>query len=402
MGQVLPAGSAPAAPAAIVVAAALAPAVIQPAPLAPYAPAPLVQVPHEHPLALHSPASRHAARVVVGVYRFAGFSILTLIVTLLLAYISSTVFYFFSHTWATPVAISPSDAKVVAMNTELSARQNERDALATQLKQAELDVAMHQRYQLAFVKTVRTDLAHRQYALGQLTALRGTAESASKNVTGTINGYASEQQKFLQKELDAGLIKQDDMTGGNFQQAEIQAQTIGLAEQQAEIDQRTTDLARETASLDAILDDKKQDQALSYDVLQIKQQYNQSKLALAQAMAVRDQVKAQMAREDALIATLKTSVYIKAIADKAMIAYVPYDNMDNVKAGAPLYRCKAGMLWCHRVGQVAEVLPGEVTFQHPHRDKQMRGQAVELQLASDELDAVQDDQLFVGSKPMLF
>lgn len=393
VGQVLPSTSAPPS-----MPTQVLPAVMVSATLVPItAPAPLV-----HPEPLPAPRVGVGARLAVSTYRFAGLSILTVIVSLLLAYIASTLFYLLSHTWVMPIAISAQDAKVVEMNSELSARQNERDALATQLKQAELDVAAHQRYQLAFVKTVRSDLAHRERALAQLTALASTAGAASKQVGGTINGYAASQKEFLDKELAAGLVKQDDMTAGNFQSAEIQAQSLGLAEQQADIEQRATDLGRETASLDAILDGKKQGQALAYDVLQIKQAYNQSKLALAQAESVRDQMTAAVAREDAIIDALKSSVYIKAIDDKATIAYVPYGNLSNAKVGAPLYRCAVGMVVCHRVGQVAAVLPGEVQFKHPHRDLMLRGQAVELQFADGEMDALQDDTLFVGSKPLLF
>ena len=46
-----------------------------------------------------------------------------------------------------------------------------------------------------------------------------------------------------------------------------------------------------------------------------------------------------------------------------------------------------------------EVLPGEVTFKHPHREKILRGQLVELDLDEDE--AAEKDVLFVGGKPLL-
>jgi hypothetical protein len=58
------------------------------------------------------------------------------------------------------------------------------------------------------------------------------------------------------------------------------------------------------------------------------------------------------------------------------------------------------MVFCHKVGTVLEVLPGEVQFKHPHRDKMLRGQMVELKL--EDGAAATDDVLFVGGRPLLF
>ena len=52
-----------------------------------------------------------------------------------------------------------------------------------------------------------------------------------------------------------------------------------------------------------------------------------------------------------------------------------------------------------RRGTVVEVLPGEVQFKHPHRDKMLRGQMVELKL--EDRDSATDDVLFVGHRPLL-
>jgi hypothetical protein len=57
------------------------------------------------------------------------------------------------------------------------------------------------------------------------------------------------------------------------------------------------------------------------------------------------------------------------------------------------------MVICHKVGSVLEVLPGEVQFKHPHKDKMLRGQMVELKL--DNSSAAEDDVLFVGGRPLL-
>jgi hypothetical protein len=134
-------------------------------------------------------------------------------------------------------------------------------------------------------------------------------------------------------------------------------------------------------------------------VLKIKQEYEASRLETARAIQNRDMLKAALTREDKLLDSLKKSSYLKAIADEAHVAFVPYGNLKNVKKGEPVYGCWLTMVFCGKVGNVVDVLPGEVQFKHPTRDKMLRGQMVELKL-EDGMDAT-DDVLFVGGRPLL-
>src|SRR3569623_1054985 len=61
-----------------------------------------------------------ASKLVVSTYRLMGFAILTTIVVALVSYIASTLFYYGSHSWMVPTAISTSDEKVVQMRSELA------------------------------------------------------------------------------------------------------------------------------------------------------------------------------------------------------------------------------------------------------------------------------------------
>jgi len=133
-------------------------------------------------------------------------------------------------------------------------------------------------------------------------------------------------------------------------------------------------------------------------VLKIKQEYEASQLETLKAIETRDTLRAALAREDALLGSLKRSGVLRAVSDGAQVAFVPYGNMHTIDKGSSLYGCRLGLVWCHKVGEVVEILPGEVQFKHPHRDKMLRGQMVELQL---EDGAATDDVLFVGGRPLL-
>ncbi len=118
-----------------------------------------------------------------------------------------------------------------------------------------------------------------------------------------------------------------------------------------------------------------------------------------QARARGEVLQASIARQDEIIAGLEQSPYLRALADRAQVALVPYDNLAGVAPGTAVVACRVAMVMCREVGRVLEVLPGEVTFKHPRREKMMRGQMIELQLAEPE--AAVRDVLFLGGAPLL-
>jgi hypothetical protein len=297
------------------------------------------------------------------------------------------------------MAISPTDEKVISLQSQLAERQTERDRTAADLDQAERAIAVQQEFQLEFAKAIKSDLEGRKAALARMYELADVAASTRKKIKRSNSAYATAQQKRMAEEWKAGLIDRDSMLNGKFQIAQISGSNLNLAERQAEYETRAADLDSQTRSLEALLSNEGTDETLSYDVLKIKQEYETSRLETARAIQNRDMLKAALAREDKLLDILKQSSYLKALADDAHVAFVPYGNLENVKKGEPVYGCWLTMVFCGKVGTVIDVVPGEVQFKHPTRDKMLRGQMVELRLDED-ADAT-DDVLFVGGRPLL-
>ncbi|HEY5937309.1 MAG TPA: hypothetical protein VIU61_21820, partial [Kofleriaceae bacterium] len=156
--------------------------------------------------------------------------------------------------------------------------------------------------------------------------------------------------------------------------------------------------AAQTRALDAIVKGEQDTGALSYDVLRIKREYDASQLELAKAIADRDVLKASITRQDQTIKDLQKSAYMRALDGNVTVALVPYGNLDEARAGTPVYACRLSFVICREVGIVKEVIPGEQSFKHPRRDAQVRGQLVELQLVDK--GSSQEDVLFVGGKPL--
>jgi len=194
------------------------------------------------------------------------------------------------------------------------------------------------------------------------------------------------------------------MLSGKYQLAQISSSNLTLAERQAEFETRAAELEAQTRSLDAILTNAQDSAgpALSYEVLRIKQEYEASRLDLAKAIEARNTLKAALARQSKIVTALEQSAYLRAVREHASVAFVPYGNLSKVAKGTSLYACKLGMVFCYHVGEILEVLPGEVQFKHPHRDHNLRGQVVVLKLDEDDADAAADDVLFAGGRPILF
>ncbi|MBA3396854.1 MAG: hypothetical protein H0T89_29760 [Deltaproteobacteria bacterium] len=342
-------------------------------------------------------ASARLPKLVVSSYRLLGFAILTLIVAVLVGYIATTTFYFLNTTWVKPVVISANDEKVVTLRAELAAQENQRDRLAAELDETERAIAAHQLFQLEFARAIQTDLQGRQAALARVRSLARTAAATRTQIRQSTDAYAADHTSKMAQEYEAGLIDRSTLLGGKYQLAQITTSNLSLAERHADLRQRAAELAVETRALDALLANKSGG-GLSYDVLKIKREYEESGRALHKATANRSLLQTALVRQDAIIAGLRQSSYLRAAADHATVALVPYENLAGVRAGTTVHACRLEMVVCREVGRVLEVLPGEVTFDHPHRDTTLRGQLVELRLT--ETAAAAEDVLFVGGAPL--
>ena len=340
-----------------------------------------------------------AARVAVSLYRLLGFVLLAVIVVGLLGYLATSLFYVVNRTWIVPAVISPTDERVLALQTELSTYQTQRDRVAAELADAERAVAAEQAFQRELAAAIKLDLAGRQAALDRVRTLATNTASTRKSVQRTNRAFSVHQSARLAREYRAGLVDRRRMLDGKHQLAQVSTETLSLTERQADLDTRAAELTVEVAGLTAIVSEQ-HDAPVSYDALTIKRSCDASKLALAKALDTRALLDASLHRYNQLIANLEQPAYLRTVRDQTTLAAVPYDNAAAASKGAPVYACRATMIVCRRIGRVSAVLPGEVTVQHPHRDRSLRGRLVELELV--EPAAARSDVLFVGGAPLWF
>ena len=104
--------------------------------------------------------------------------------------------------------------------------------------------------------------------------------------------------------------------------------------------------------------------------------------------------------QDAVVHRFEQSPYLKAVNGTVVLAFVPYQNLRNVKKGTKLYGCSWGLVFCHVVGKIKDTIDGEVQDIHPHDESIQRGIMVEIELSTP--SAANENVLFAGGKPLYF
>jgi hypothetical protein len=97
---------------------------------------------------------------------------------------------------------------------------------------------------------------------------------------------------------------------------------------------------------------------------------------------------------------INASPYVKAASQQVTVAFVPYQNLSNVRQGTSLYGCSWGLIGCSSVGKVVRLIEGEMQDVHPHDNSFQRGVMVEIELT--DRSAGEETVLFAGKKPLWF
>jgi hypothetical protein len=111
-----------------------------------------------------------------------------------------------------------------------------------------------------------------------------------------------------------------------------------------------------------------------------------------------DSLGTRMKEQENLVHKLEASPYLRAEKHNIVLAFVPYQNLKNVKLGTKLYACSWGLVMCSKVGKVTATIDGEVQDVHPHDETIQRGIYVEIELSTPSAEG--DNVLFAGGKPL--
>ena len=343
--------------------------------------------------------SARVNKLVVSTYKLVGFAVLTLIALALVSYLGANVFYWFSTSWIEPTVIAPTDERVLALSSQLLQQSSARDKVAADLADAERVTRMHEEFLDSAKKALAEELADRKSELNRLLALDRGLASTRAEAASSGRAYSDLSKRRLAAEYRSHFIDRETAVSGALQLSQIAQGNLSLAEKEAELDKRRAELSRETEALGAAVGARPAGRH-SLEVLKIVQDVKRAEVELAKARDDRGVLQRSLERYDKMVRTLQDSPFLRALDGRGTVAFVPYDNLDRVKPGAPVYGCAVGPLFCKKVGSVVALLDGEMSYKHPLHNTQLRGQPVQITLGNAK-DA-ERKVLFVGGRPILF
>ena len=96
--------------------------------------------------------------------------------------------------------------------------------------------------------------------------------------------------------------------------------------------------------------------------------------------AQRDALVERVAQIDEMVQQIEERPLFQAMDKDLELAFVPYTQLSGVAPGAGVYSCVWGLVWCHSVGVVSDLVPGEVVQADPWGSS-TRGEYAVLELA---------------------
>jgi hypothetical protein len=190
------------------------------------------------------------------------------------------------------------------------------------------------------------------------------------------------------------------------QLADAKLRSSQLDTEKVEIDSQLAEIDRSVAVNDRFIADlgTTADKPTTADLWLVHRELEKAKLERENAIGRRpplsqrlESLKLRKVEQEALVRRLEQAPYLRAVNQKIVLAFVPYQNLRNVKLGTRLYGCAWGLVACSNVGKVTSVLEGEVQDVHPHDSSIQRGVMVEIDVSSS---AAGETVLFAGGKPL--
>jgi predicted nucleic acid-binding Zn-ribbon protein len=370
-------------------------------------------VPAHVPSPQRRPLALVWSKLIVSAYRTIGFVVLTTILVGLLSFLFTRVFYLFNRSWISPTLLSATDERMVRLNSEIVHQSMQRDRLLVERSSLEVGLRDAQR-RAEMGASIRASLSHtalneakaRWGERQRLHELSGTLDTVRNQVAEANRQFSDVSRKTLDEQFQAGLTTRDRYVAGGLQLGQLAQANLALAEKASDLAARREQMKREAdALISATLGSDPGSAHLNVDALRLRQDFMRAALDVAKAQ---DEIKAytealatmdrSIARYGDLLKVLSEDPLLKALNGSITMAFVPYENLAQAHQGAPVFACRLDMLWCRKVGQVNQILPGEVSQHSPVESKNERGLMLEMKL-QDAGHAEQNQVLFLNHAP---
>ena len=316
-------------------------------------------------------------KIYLNTYRAAGFAFLFTIAGSIFVLFASLIFFFFNASWIAPGKLSPTSDKMVSYSQAYQSSYQNTQSLQAAVVQASADynLALHNASKYASVKSsvassdsrLAVQIGKKQVDLGNTQHISAQLESQKANINSSLR---------------AGLITQ----------TEAAAQISGIQSfHNSVVD---GNIASITANAGSKLTVAQTEILLNSANADIATKKNQLTLAQQTLQSATKQLN-----------VLKSTVYYQILTKgDADLAFVPYENLDNVVVGQNVYDCYLMVVGCYKVGTVMSIQTEEQIVEFPvfnlRFTRNMRGVFVLLNIDKGSETAMRSKLLFFGHKPL--
>jgi hypothetical protein len=298
------------------------------------------------------------------------------VVLTLLARGADAAYHALTDGFVAPIILSPDSDTVIQNKLSLSRVVAERAAVQARIEESRVSIAAADSA-IAVLRDLQSSSSSRltwasEVAGGQ--AARSSADLAAlRSEQRVLEDVLQRQEAYvgqLERGLAAGLVRRDelDRARNGLDHARVELLKNEREQHAASRELRIASLARQalrrgdgtgglsTPEMAALREE------LARTSVELLKAESERRARLAQQRADED----ALARLDDLLAQMRKRPVFRAIENSQTVAFVTYEELSKVSAGARVLRCSLwGFFGCHEVGTVAEVLPGELAMQDP-------------------------------------
>jgi hypothetical protein len=290
-----------------------------------------------------------------------------------IAYAGYTAYRAARDAYVAPAILSPDNDVVVASKMKLAELADDEARANAELADIDAIVAADRRG-IERLQGLQQKLENSLHWTSQITSAKASAGAAALRSLSAqrvvMEGMLVNQRRLAEKakaDVDSGIISRSDYA--REQQAVDQLQ-LGLLENQraaqdgqeslreAQLAQTAVQRPADAPLMPELM--AREEQAIRVD-LELVHLESEVSAKGAERTAVADRV----AKLDELAADLKARPAFRAAEKSLDVAFVPYTQIEGVEGGADVYACFWSLFFCHQVGTVAELVPGEVVLPDP-------------------------------------
>jgi hypothetical protein len=337
-------------------------------------------------------------------YRLIGFVFLLALISSILWYGFSMLFFIANSSWSVPLILSPNQEKVMMHLEHVLASEHQVTKnlaeLTTFTKALEHKKLLLKTAQKLQVRVNQSMLLQSQ----QDTKNSRMFKTLSKEKTASIaelNQLLSKinlREAMIEKELQAGLITKQEALSAHLSSSKVRSDLVDARASLHDLNRRAQDFSNAANTLNGAANNLLAMNKVIKKV-ELENQIAQLKNDIFSLTISTEQLKTNVEKRNQVLIQMKNSPYILATRQPTTVAFVPYRNLTHAKVGAPVYSCWLDMVLCYKSGHISRVYKAEEYSKHPIFKSDIKGQLIGI-VFNHKSDG-QKKLLFLNSKPLL-